>query len=853
MITWIDGDFDDDAQISLYYGEDTVFTNSAVIPGAQGLSEDDPNNYFNWNTSSLDSGDVFYVFAKITDNLHPSEVSRSSGTVFIRHDPTPNTAPYIQIIQPDGIGDVCDQNFLITWADSDPDDDALIWLCYAEDNQGTGETLIVGADSISENDDLDSYFWDTSQRPDGESYYIKAYILDSVNQSDYSISSGPVTIDHSLSSVPPEAPSNLTSVTLSSTEISLSWMDNSANEAGFKVERRTETGSFQLIAQTAADVNSYSDDGLTPASIYYYRVKAFNAAGESAYSNVDTGSTSQPVPQAPSGLAVTAISTSELHLDWDDNSSDETGFIIERRSGGSGAFSRIDSVGIDTSQFTDSGLQAGSLYQYRIAAYNEGGVSAYSNIEGAQTIEHLPDPPANLNAVTQSAFSISLTWSDNSNNEDGFKIERSQAFAGPYSVVYTAVYNTQYYLDQNLTPAASYYYRVTAYNSAGQSGYSNIDSSLTTSYDPATPQNLHVTSTSPYSVSIAWDDLSNNEDGFIVERAQGASGSFSQIGSTNTNVNFYTDSQCYPLTLYKYRVKAFNAYAESGYSNVAEITTPEASPFDLELVPAGIFTMGNEPYGYGNEFHPGNPVVVPGIELMINPVTNYEYSQFLNDMYLANAIVIYNGDVYSADTSEFYIATSSSECQIDFSGSSFTAQTVYMEYPVMLVSWYGANAFAEFFGMQLPTEAMWEKSARGTYGPDSNGDGVGDGYKYPWGNSIDGTYTNYNNSGDPWEAGSWPLTSPVGAYDGTNYGGFQTNDNSSIYEIYDLCGNVWEWCQDWYGPYQDPHDPPASGTHKVVRGGSWSSSTYFCRNGYRNFYAPDTRYNNVGFRCVRLE
>jgi formylglycine-generating enzyme required for sulfatase activity len=345
--------------------------------------------------------------------------------------------------------------------------------------------------------------------------------------------------------------------------------------------------------------------------------------------------------------------------------------------------------------------------------------------------------------------------------------------------------------------------------------------------------------------------MSTNEDGFIIERKIASADSFSAIHTNPANNNTYTDNQVYQLTDYQYRVKAYNIWGESGYSNVVNASTPQYSPFEMVSVPAGIFTMGNEPYGYGNEYHPGNPVYVESFEIMKYEVTNEQYANFLNEMFNAGMIIVYQGSVYSADTSVVYLALENSDCQIQFNGEIFYAETYYQDYPVTLTTWYGANAFAEFYEMSLPSEAQWEKAARGTLGNDNNGDGVGDGYKYPWGNTIDGSYANYNNSGDPWENGPSPYTSPVGAYDGSNYAGFQTQDNASVYGAYDLCGNALEWVDDWYGPYQNPHQPPVTGSYKVVRGGSWSSSTYFCRNAYRQYYDPSVHYNNLGFRCDR--
>lgn len=852
VITWIDSDFDDNAQVALFYGPDTIFANSNPIADAQSISEDDPGNAFVWNTSALDSGDVYYIFGRITDNLHPSEYSHSGGKVMITHTPAPNTAPTIQLIQPDGVSDECDQSFLITWIDSDPDNNAIISLFYDSFIDTSSRYSIPGASNISENDPINSFSWDTSLLPDSSIYYVLAEICDSVNPIVYAISTGMVIIDHNLSNVPPPAPSNLNAVTISDSQIDLIWSDNSPNEQGFTIERHAEGGSFQFHAQTSANEASYSDTGLPSSATFYYRVRAFNGAGESSYSNTASASTLQPLPQAPSGLTVNALSTGSLGLDWDDNSSNELGFIVERRSGEAGLFSKIDTTDADISAFTDSGLQAGSVYQYRIAAYNAGGASTYSNIAGGQTLEEIPVAPNNLSAVAQSAFSVSLNWTDNSLNETGFKIERALSFAGPYNLIHTTSQNIQYYLDTNVIPSTIYFYRICAYNTAGLSAYSSVDSAETFNYDPAAPVNLNVTGSSSSYVSIAWDDMSTNENGFIIERAVGA-GSFAVLHTTSANVEQYTDTQCSQLTQYSYRVKAFNSYAESDYSNVVQITTPEYFPFEMISVPAGIFTMGNEPYGYGNEYHPGNPVDLPAFSIMKYPVTNEEYAVFLDEMYDGGQLAIFEGNVYNADTTLVYMDLNHSECQIQLTGGNFTAKSGKQNYPVMLVSWYGADAFAEYNGMMLPTEAMWEKAARGTEGDDTNGDGVGDGYKYPWGLIIDGSYCNYQTSGDPWEIAVWPQTSPVGAYDGANYSGFVTHDNSSVYGVYDLCGNIYEWCQDWYGPYQNPHNPPSSGIYKTCRGGSWSSTTYYCRNAFRSKYTPDSRFDNIGFRCAEAD
>jgi len=171
----------------------------------------------------------------------------------------------------------------------------------------------------------------------------------------------------------------------SANQINLSWQDNSDNEDSFKIERKTQGGSYTQIATVGANVTSYADVGLNSGTSYCYRVRAYNAGGDSSYSNEACATTPINPPNAPSNLNATASSSSQIDLSWQDNSNNEDGFKIERKIQG-GSYSQIATVGANVTSYSNTGLNSGTTCCYRVRAYNAAGNSGYSNESCATTL-----------------------------------------------------------------------------------------------------------------------------------------------------------------------------------------------------------------------------------------------------------------------------------------------------------------------------------------------------------------------------------------------------------------------------------------------------------------------------------
>jgi len=339
------------------------------------------------------------------------------------------------------------------------------------------------------------------------------------------------------------------------------------------------------------------------------------------------------------------------------------------------------------------------------------------------------------------------------------------------------------------------------------------------------------------------------------------------------------------------------------FARFQQIFGTATPPPGMVLIPAGEFQMG-DPFheGYPQEL-PVHAVNVAACYMGVYEITNAEYAAGLNwALAQGGLITLSGGVVYQAGSGTSYpycdTTAGSASSRITWNGSTFGVVSGKQDHPMTNVSWYGAAAYSNWrsaiegrppcydtttwacsFGVggyRLPTEAEWEKAARGGTA----------GNRFAWSDqdTIQHARANYYCLPDAlydtsptsafhpcWGVEGWPGTSPAGFFTGElqhkadwNWPGsvtsYPTASGANGFGLHDLAGNVSEWCHDWYGGayYQsyvdsgsppNPHGPP-SGAYRVLRGGSWIVNAFNGRVSYRSGHEPGVRLGESGFRLL---
>ncbi len=300
----------------------------------------------------------------------------------------------------------------------------------------------------------------------------------------------------------PAAPSGLTAIPLVSSKIDLAWTDNSDDEDGFDIERKTTAGgTYAYVDSVAANVTAYQDTGLSAETTYYYRVLAYRGNAESDYSNeiwTTTPEVDLTPPAAPTGLVGFGISTSDIYLTWQNNSEpDLAGYNLYRStvSGFEPNLSTLVDTLITETTYLDSGLNHSTTYYYKLTAVdisdNESLPSSQISVTTQTPDLTPPAAPTGLSATATGSGSINLNWNDNSEIDlAGYNVYRSlsSGFVPDSGNRVAENVTSSDYSDSGLDPNTTYYYKVTAEDeSQNESGPSNEASATTDIYTGPTP------------------------------------------------------------------------------------------------------------------------------------------------------------------------------------------------------------------------------------------------------------------------------------------------------------------------------------------------------------------------------
>ncbi|OLC32994.1 MAG: hypothetical protein AUH81_14955 [Candidatus Rokubacteria bacterium 13_1_40CM_4_69_5] len=277
--------------------------------------------------------------------------------------------------------------------------------------------------------------------------------------------SGPSNVDCTAM---PATPTNLAANPVGGTAVDLTWTDNSAVEDGFEVWRTGGAADWSVVATLPANTTGYHDAGPAPDNTYWYVVYARKDGGSSSNSEAAQVVLATTPPVAPSGLGVQPTSSSSVYGLWLDQSSNETGFRIERSTDGGASWVTAGTTGIDVYYFTDQGLSAEQQVCYRVIAFNSVGESAASNAPCTTP----PAGPTNLTVAAVDATTIDLAWSDNSAVEDGYEVWADDGCCNVYSVAWLGSNATTFqYVDPYCTYCYGYF--VVAVKDGGYSDWSN--------------------------------------------------------------------------------------------------------------------------------------------------------------------------------------------------------------------------------------------------------------------------------------------------------------------------------------------------------------------------------------------
>ncbi len=501
---------------------------------------------------------------------------------------------------------------------------------------------------------------------------------------------------------------------------------------------------------------------------------------------------------APSDIMLTVINDHTLQLTWQDNSDNEDGFKIARKSNAMDEYEVVATVGANTTTYSDDELLYTNIYYYKVAAYKGGETSSYSS--GIIAPTEFPPPLLEVTPIHETKLSID--WEDIWDYDVTFELYRRDTLG--YELIASLPDGTTSYLDENRTYALRYIYTLVAITDHNRSGM-EIPRGVSTKINPPTDMDAQFQNSK--NVKLTWNDNCAYETENILEYNDGSG--YIVLATLAADTKQYTHQISSTGNDHHYRIQTNTENYSSDYSE----EYLHGAWFDYSSISAGSYTFGEA----GDTLSD----LQTDFQMLNYEVTNYQYLDYLNFTLAVSGVSVngdqvngnYVGDAnWPAGSYLYYGLDAQDTTRIYFDGSMFSINQKYINYPVNHVSWFGAYGFAEYHGVELPTENEWEKAARGMTGED-----------YPWsGTDVDCDDANYAGCGGR-----------LG-----NVGG--TTENQTYGELYDMIGNVAEWTDSY----------PATGSNRVTKGGSYLTSSSALEAWRQGSVDPTAASADVGFRVI---
>jgi titin len=426
----------------------------------------------------------------------------------------------------------------LAWADNSNNETGFV-VQRSSDGGNTWITLAMTAANITTYDDTSVTGATTYE------YQVQAY--NTFSTSGFTSVASATTV--------PLTPTGLTATAGSTTQVAIAWA-GVTGATGYLLERSTDNATWSQIGSTTPDVANYADSGLSSGTQYYYRVRATSNAGNSAYATVASALT---LPGTPAGLVTSSVAATQVTLSWGAVTG-AASYQIDRSPNNSTWTALGTSV---TAAYTDTGLTAGTHYYYRVRGVNPSGISANSTSLNVLTV---PAAPTVLAVTATSATQISLSWQA-STGASSYSIERS--LDGSTWAQITTLSGTSYN-NTGLTAGTTYYYRLRAVNTGGNSVYS---STYTVPTFPGVPVGTTATATSATQVAVSWGAVAGATS-YAVERSIDGT-NWSSLGSAATTT--FNDTTASGGTTYYYHVSAVNTSGASAFgTSVSTLTLPAA-------------------------------------------------------------------------------------------------------------------------------------------------------------------------------------------------------------------------------------------------------------------------------------